>query len=142
MRNLIAVFVLLVSTSVYATDYIYAGGWSKHVGNTSDITNQQHNFVGYERNHWIVGEFKNSFGKEAIIVGKTIDLFEQNEFRVKMAIGAVWGYHQCSRKEPPDDNPVICPAVAPMVSYEKYAVQPTVTVLGSALVFTIRWKFE
>lgn len=142
MRNLIAVFVLLVSTVAHAEDYIYAGGWSKHFGDTTGVINEQHNFVGYERDDWIVGSFKNSFGKDAYLAGKILEIYEIDNIHLKVAVGGVYGYNSCSDTNPPSNEAVLCPAVAPMLSYERFAMQPTITVVGKAVVVMVKWRFD
>ena len=147
MRNLksIVIFTLLLFSSipVLADDYIYTGSWSYHFDQKDHpISNENHELIGYQHNSWMVGSYKNSWGDQSYIIGREFSIKQYGNFKFSALVGADYGYMSCDTPPEHTEPPKWCPAILPTVTYVKYDVQPSLAIMGRALTFQIRWKFN
>lgn len=149
MKTFIAALICLLSITAHA-DSLYTGAWSYHFGDTymetdeyfSDVSNSTHYLLAYERNNYIVGGFKNSFGDPTDLVGRKFNVFDAGGFEGSLYAGATYGYFACQKDlvEPDKQKARVCPALVPEVAYKRFAVQPAVIILGNAIALTIKWE--
>lgn len=138
---------------------VYAGAWSTHIGDMHYTTvnvnpdgsiskekhkldlNETHNLVAVEYKRIIAGYFKNSFSDDTAVVGVNVLEKKWGDFTGKLFVGATYGYRECFGHNP-YENKRVCPAVVPMVTYDKYEiVQPYVGLFGNAVAVGFSKKF-
>lgn len=124
-------------------DAIYLGAWSKHIQPAPQIRNETHNLVGVEYGGYMVSTFKNSFGAETFAVAKRFELFETQNFKAGLYVGATYGYRgSCQQAEGFDNDPrVVCPLVVPEIAYTKHKTQIVVSLMGNAVSIGPKWEF-
>lgn len=144
MKNLVIALIIAITASANA-DSLYTGGWSEHI-NPVMVTNETHYLLAYEREGYIVGGFKNSFGDPTALAAKRFESEKANRFlgeynlKAGLYVGATYGYYGCDSGG--GEKATVCAAVVPEISYTKYRIQPTFVLLGNAVAFTIKWDLE
>lgn len=134
----IVAIILLVCVMGSHADTLYFGGWSTHLGEPDAPYNQSHEMLGYERGNVFAARFINSHNRESYAVAYAWK-WQKADIQWGIYAGAVYGYRSCYGDD--GEKTVYCPLLVPMVSYTKYAVQPTVLLMGNAATFAIRYSF-
>lgn len=137
---LLVVFVVVSAVAapyVKAETNLYAGAWSTHIGTDEDY-NSTHNLLAVEHEQVFAGYFRNSYDEDAFAAGYRFQK-SWGDFEGGLLVGATYGYRDCL-KGYADADRRLCPAVAPMVSYTRYRVQPTVILLGNAVAVSVRFE--
>lgn len=139
MKALMFAALLAASAGAQATGlYAYAGAWSEHF--SSDQFEETHNLAALEYRSYMAGYFRNSYGEDSVFAAKRWS-WDYGNWQVGVAVGAVYGYRSCI-KGWDDQSRRVCPMVAPSLVYTEYAVQPSLLVMGKALVFTVRTDLD
>ncbi|ALY07250.1 hypothetical protein VmeM32_00151 [Vibrio phage vB_VmeM-32] len=117
---------------------VHFGGWSHHVKTNDFEYNETHNMKIVQRNNILFGEFTNSFGNRTYVVGYDLVLTNKHDFQFGLIGGLVHGYKNDAVKS---WNYNVMPIVVPYVTYTKYDIQPSVSLMGNAFVFSIKYQF-
>lgn len=117
---------------------LYMGAWSKHLITNDDYTSS-HDLVGIQYGQYFAGRFRNSYGRTSYALAHGVFKHKVGDWEGQVLIGVVRGYRRCFSDD--GDKAVVCPLVVPMVSYTKYAVQPTLLLMGEALALSVRVEF-
>lgn len=144
-RTIIAIlFSIVFAATANAEINVTFGGWSYHVQDRDIITNEDHKLLGLsyvnENNGWggFAARFDNSFDRESYALG-VAKYWSVSDFIVGIQGGAVYGYTSCMGNE--GDKSVWCPMVVPSISYAKWDLQPTIMLMGPAVVFAFSYSF-
>ena len=124
-------------------DAIYVGAWSKHINPDKTVVNEKHDLVGVEYKGYMVTSFENSFGHHTVAIGKRFELFETENFKGAVYLGASYGYRgSCNQGSGKWWNErVVCPAVVPEIAYTKHRTQIAVSLMGNAVAIGPKWEF-
>lgn len=146
----ICLFFLFIAALTCQADSIYAGAWSYHLNPVVGVNNQTHQLLAYERNSYVFGTFKNSFGDRTYIAGKEFELFEYGYIRGSVLLGVDYGYKECiankvsanEYKYKSRGSAKACIVGVPSLQYTKYKLQPTFSAMGDALTLGIKMDFK
>lgn len=117
---------------------VHFGGWSHHVKTNNFEFNETHNMKIVQRNNVLFGEFTNSFGNRTYVVGYDLVLTNKHDFQFGLIGGVVHGYENDAIKTWKYN---LMPIVVPYVTYTKYDIQPSLSLMGNAFVFSIKYQF-
>jgi hypothetical protein len=132
----VVLFVLTLGLSAKASaDSVYLGGWSKHL--SSGNYNSNHKLVAYERDKKIVGHFVNSYDRDTWFAGQKIS-WSARGYEYGIYAGVTYGYRACLGRR--ESHAIICPAIAPFLSYTRHKIQPSIIMLADAVAITLRIK--
>lgn len=142
MLILTCAFLDLIQAKALA-DAIYVGAWSKHINPSDQVNNENHKMIAVEYKGYLVSSFENSFGNHTVALGKRFELFETENFKGAVYIGATYGYQgSCDQRSKKRSNKsVVCPLVVPEIVYTKYKTQIAVSLMGNAIAMGPRWEF-
>lgn len=129
----------LSQTQETATSWsVHVGGWSHHVKVEDFNYNETHNMKIVQRNNILFGEFTNSFGNSTYVVGYDLKLANKHDFQFGLIGGAVHGYKNDAIKSWKFN---VMPIVVPYVTYTKYDIQPSLSLMGNAVVVSVKYQF-
>lgn len=134
---LIFITAAILSAPSHA-DSVYVGAWSKHLDGGD--YNETHELIAVERRDWIAGTLINSFGDRTYMFGKGWDLATTEDWNFRVYAGASYGYRACDGSEQGED-PKVCPAIVPELSYTKHRVQPAIMLFGGAVALSVKFEF-
>lgn len=136
--------LLIILPPLCKADSLYTGAWSYHAWDAKYVSNYEHNLIAYEYKGIVLGEFKNSYDDDTILLVKQFEFYSENNVKFSIDVGITHGYKDCVHVEGPEENDkgVSCFAAAAELSYTKYKIQPTIMVLGNATVVTIKWEIK
>lgn len=126
--------IALHSYNTQAETAVTLGGWSKHMLTDEDY-NSSHDAVLLEHGPIMAGRFTNSYGRESCALAYGWSRTWGN-WRGAIHAGVIQGYRSCFGDDGRSGR--LCPMAYPSVSYVRYRVQPTVGLLGEAVVFSVR----
>lgn len=151
MKNLIAVFALMMLALPASASSLILGGFSKHIGldsyykedGTKHKLNEVNPAIGLEHNGWTVLVMENSYHKAGVMLAHNFDVQINDVLSVGVKLGAVTGY----------GNTPVNMDIAPVVQFETgFKTGRVTTVLGYLPiikkdermngVLTIHWKVE
>ena len=131
--------LMFISHKANADTYLYTGAWSHHIGASRDY-NETHNLLALEHNAYMAGYFKNSQGDGSALVGVKWAKPLIYDLKASVMVGASYGYKaDCLRPEESGATKV-CPMAVPAITYTGAKVQPSLSMIGNAVTFSIRWK--
>jgi len=130
------IIVILLSSCCYADPAVVVGGWSHHIDDQK--YRSHHEMVAFMNDHYAFGRFTNSFNRPTTFA---VYRWTENVNNLEAAIniGFVYGYRSCLGDE--GNKAVVCPAIVPQVTYTRYSLQPTVLILGNAVVAAIKYQW-
>ncbi len=135
MKQVVAIFLMLLSLSCYGDTWIHTGMLSKHF--TGGEYNERHNLIGIEHDQWYVGYYNNSFNDDSFFLFRTYrwkPVFTNIKFGWKY--GAISGY----------DNGIemfgteVTPAFIPTLFFDYEPVSIDFNMLGS--IYSVEFKFK
>lgn len=139
MKRLLLATLLLAPTHALAEGtYLHAGAWSQHMD--GDELNESHSLVAVEVDSYMAGYFRNSYDEDSVFAAKRW-AWNHGNWQASISVGAVYGYRSCL-KGIDDNGRKLCPLVSPSLTYTKYAVQPSLLVLGNAVALSIRTDLD
>jgi len=127
-------------------DGIYVGGWSHHFNADKfeehgwDL-NENQRFVAVEYNNYLAGHFYNSYGDSTYFAAKYFKAFSFGDLEFGAHVGASYGYKFCAYENSMHDSSQLCAMAGPVVSYTKFAIQPTLIAIKDGFVVTFKWGF-
>jgi len=127
-------------------DGIYIGGWSHHFNADKfkehgwDL-NENQRFVAVEHNDYIAGHFYNSYGDSTYFAAKYLKGFSLGDLEFGAHVGASYGYKFCANENRMHDSSQVCAMAGPVVSYNRFAVQPTLIAIKDGFVVTFKLEF-
>ncbi len=101
---------------------------SHHIGGGD--YNERNEGVIFSVDGYFIGAYDNSFDRTSVLVGKGWS-YDHNYFTLSLNAGAVNNY------ETPITVGGWTPFIAPRVTYNKYTLKPSISILGSAIVFGV-----
>lgn len=139
MRYLPAIILILSCGQALASGtYLHTGAWSKHF--SDDAYNESHSLLAVEYRSYMAGYFRNSYGEDSVFAAKRWS-WSHGNWEAGIAVGAVYGYRHCF-KGWADRSRRVCPLVSPSLTYTKYAIQPSVLVMGNAAALSVRTNLD
>lgn len=144
MTVFMAVFLCL--SFAYAETSIKFGGPSIHT-TSSNYTNSFHRTAIISHNDYFAGYFKNSYGVDSFVAGKSF-VEHQKDIDLVLHAGAVWGYkkstscYKVQDLEAVNDKKILCPLIAPEIILHQLPLKPSIAWFGfDALVFNLNYVF-
>lgn len=134
----LALALLWFATPAQAETYAHLGAWSHHVGTNQDY-NETHNLAALEHNQIIAGYFKNSYGDDSFMAAYRFKEPVTPHIELSLLAGASYGYRGDCMTQDGSEPKSVCPLVAPVVTYTEYRVEPSIMLMGSAVVLSVRW---
>lgn len=131
----VAMVALWHANNAEAETALYAGAWSDHPFSNHEY-NEDHRLIAFEHNQVFAGYFRNSYGEDSFATGYRFKR-AYGDWEVGLLAGASYGYRSCIKGW--EDQPRrYCPLIAPMVSYTKHRLQPTLVIMGPAVALSFR----
>jgi hypothetical protein len=131
-----ALIVLVCAHSCARADYLYTGAVSEHL--IAGEFNESHDLLAYRHERFTLGYFKNSYYEPTGVFTYAYKLGDYQDFELNINAGVTYGYRKCYGYE--QGPKVVCPYIGPELVYTKYKLQPVITYLGQAVVFSLRWE--
>ena len=143
MKIILTVLFLIIANQSLA-DGLYTGAWSYHYYKDEAEAagykiNSNQNLIAYERNSYMIGYFKNSFGYDTVIASKYFNLYDNHDIKLGLYAGINYGYRWCGNDYSHNQDAVICPHLIPEFRYTKYKLQPSILLIQYGAALTFRW---
>lgn len=90
MPKIFLILVSLVCGHTAQAEDIYLGQWSKHFKDKE--YNEEHIYIGYQKNDWIAAYFKNSFYRNSLLLGRKTIRKKVFLGEIGVRVGLVSGY--------------------------------------------------
>ncbi len=131
----VSVALAIAAAPAVASDvYIHTGAWSQHL--SRDDYNESHRLAAVEYSSYMAGYFNNSYDEDSAFIAKRWSQ-DFGDWEASISLGAVYGYRSCIKGWSEDDRR-ICPLISPSLTYTRYAVQPSLLLMGNALAISVR----
>ena len=117
---------------------LHLGGASHHLDHNEDFDyNESHNLVLIERESYVGGYFKNSYGNDSLLAAKRYD-WTYKRINYGFMAGIVYGYEDY---QTPLTWNKLTPALIPYIQYDYEGIKPTVSLMGTAVVLSVEFDF-
>jgi len=136
-RRFFYALMFLLPLCVQAETYLHTGAWSKHIGGGD--YNETHKLLAVEHEQIMAGYFENSHGDDSFLAAYRWRVARYQDVRVSVLAGGVYGYSHCTKGDD-GGSKKLCPLIAPAVTYTAFSVQPSLSLMGNAVVFSIAWE--
>lgn len=137
MKKLVLAAMLAASFSANA-DNIYFGGLTYHLDRDKDYNEINPALIYENKDGWTFGAFENSYYNTTVVAGRQFST-ERDDIRIGALVGLFKGYTQDQLIGLCSGN--ICFTAAPMLTYTKYDIQPTIVYGGTFFSLMIGYKF-
>ena len=119
---------------------VFLGAVTDHPFSDRDF-NENNKLVAIEYDHIFAGYFNNSYDEDTFALGYRVKKQIFKNIEISAVVGATYGYRDCTSGFSETNGKKLCPAIAPMISYTKYKVQPTLAIIGESISLTAKIDF-
>lgn len=122
--------------------YVYFGAVSRHTMSGGQKYNDNHQLVAVQYKNLLLGNMKNSFYDPTQFVNYVASL-QIEKVELSGGIGASYGYKECFKDYPFDSekDERFCPDAMIALTYNQYALQPSLVYKPKVFAFTVRLSF-
>jgi len=136
---LLGLILVMIPWAAQAETYLHTGAWSHHVATNEDY-NETHNLAALEHDQLMAGYFKNSYGDDSFMAAYRFKEPVTPHIELSLLAGASYWYRGDCLTQDASEPKSVCPLVAPAVTYTEHRVEPSVMVMGNALVLSVRFQ--
>lgn len=122
--------------------YLYLGAVSKHTSSGDQAYNSNHHLVAIQYKNLLLGTMDNSFYDDTQFVNYVAGL-QIEKVELSGGIGVSYGYEECFKDYPieSDKGGTFCPDGMIAITYNQYALQPSIVFKPGVFAFTARLSF-
>ena len=121
---------------------VHGGGYSKHIIKYY-VTNESHDLAAIQLDSYVVGRFNNSYGRETWFSAYEWSKQLGTDVEAYVWAGITRGYSHCIKGSDYDGtgSSKLCPMIAPGLRYTRWALQPSLILVGYAVALEARYVF-
>lgn len=119
---------------------VFLGAVTDHPFSDEEF-NENNRLAAIEYGGIFAGYFNNSYGEDTFALGYRAKKQITKNIEISAVMGVTYGYRNCTSGWSDTNGKKLCPAFAPMISYTKYRIQPTIAVIGEAVSLTAKIDF-